>query len=159
MAEELNVKKQTDAIDKQEKQLGRLREEIKAGCSHTRNGELKLVPSNNGGSRDGELIYMCSKCRKVIKLSKLPEDTLQNACDVVDRACDVIKISLDLNREDDEKLLKRISKVQFRVRNEIAPFYAASLKKNKRGNGNRRNNNGGGNNDSGIWARPQVNGR
>jgi len=152
----MNIRKQTDTIDKQEKQLGRLREEIKAKCTHTRNGELQLVPSNN--RQPGELKYFCKVCRKEITLSKLPEETLTNAIDALDRACDVIKISLDANREDDAKILKRISKTQFRLRNELLPLYGASLKKSNRG-AKRNNNNNNSNNGNGMWERPQVSGR
>lgn len=156
MPEELNVRKQTDAIDKQEKALARMKEEIKANCEHTKNGDLQLVPGNK--QSDGELVYICKKCRKVIRLTKISEEELTRACDIIDSACDIIKISLDLNREDDQKVSKRIAKTQFRVRNEIAALYGASLKKGKRSGGGHNNNNN--NNEySSAWDRPKVNGR
>lgn len=149
-----SIKKQMDAIDRQEKDLRNVREVIKSECSHTKNGDLDIVPKQN--RQNGELKYICRKCKKELDLKKIDEDTLTNACDIIDRAIDVIKLSLDTNREDEEKILRKMAKTQYRVRNDIKKFYAASLKKNRNGSGkNNRNDT----NSGGAWNKPTINGR
>lgn len=153
MAENRNIKKQLEVVDKQERSLKILREEAKCVCchKHLQSGDLDIVPAQNRAP--GELKYLCKKCRKDLDLKKIPETELTDACNTIDRAIDVIKLSLDPQKEDDAKILKRVSKVQFRVRNEIPKMYAASLQKNKtggrRGNGNRSS-------DDSSWAKPIV---
>ena len=154
MADSTNIKKQVEAIDKQDQNLKVVREQLKSRCPHTdKNGDLDIVRKQN--SQDGELKYICRRCKKELNLKKIPENDLQAACDTIDRACDVIKLSLDTQRDGDKEILKRVSKVQYRARNEIMKLYGASLKKNK-GNSrsNRRNNN-----ENSSWGNPTVNGR
>lgn len=144
-----NIKKSVEAIDKQERNLKTLREQAKSQCNHTKNGDLDIVPANN--RQQGELKYICRKCQKTLDFSKIPEDELRGACDCVDRAIDVIKLQLDPSKEADAEILKRVSKVQYRVRNDIIKLYAASLKKNRGNNKNSSNYN----NDS-SWNKPNI---
>ena len=147
-----NIKKQVDAIEKQQGSMKVLLEQAKSKCTHTKNGDLDIVPSNN--RQTGELKYICRKCRKEIDLKKIAKEDLENACNIIDRAIDVIKLQLDPSKESDEEILKKMAKTQFRVRNDIVKTYGAALQKNNRGNGNRDRNNG----DS-TWNKPTVNGR
>lgn len=155
MADSVNIKKQVEAIDKQDQSLKVMREQMKSRCPHTdKNGDLDIMPKQNRQS--GELTYICKRCKKELDLKKIAEQDLQNACNLIDRACDVIKLSLDTQRDGDQEILKRVGKVQYRVRNEIMKLYGASLKKNKNGGrGNRRNNN----NENSAWGNPMINGR
>jgi hypothetical protein len=152
MAEIGNIKKQTDSVDKQEKQLKIIREQLKAKCDHSKNGEPDIVPSNDRESTR-RLAYVCRRCKKYIDLTKIPEDELSKACTTIDNACDVIKITLNKENEADAKVLKKVAKVQFRVRNEIAQLYGAALKRNR--NGKKRNNDNHNDADR-TWAKPQV---
>ena len=135
---ENNIKKQVETINKQEKGLRLLREKAKTRCTHTRKGELDIVPAKD--RKQGELKYICCKCGKELYLNKIDEQTLRGACTVVDNSCDVIKLSLDPDRDEDAQVLKNVAKTQYRVRNEILKLYAAALAKNKKG-GKRRGNN------------------
>lgn len=147
---ELNTKKTIDAITKQEHSLKALREQTKARCPHTKRGDLDIVPAHN--RKPGDLTYLCRCCQKDLDLKKIPEDELRAACDTVDRAIDVIKISLNLESDEDRQILKRMSKVQFRVRNELVRAYGKALEgKNK---GRRGNRGKGGNNGGSAWQRP-----
>ena len=154
MADSTNIKKQVEAIDKQDRNLKVLREQMKSKCPHTdKNGDLDIVPKQN--RQNGELTYVCKRCQKVLNLKKISPDELRHACEVIDNACDVIKLSLDTQKDVDLDILKKMGKVQYRVRNEVEKFYDASLKKNKSGKGKGR----GGNNESSSWGNPTVNGR
>ena len=154
MAENRNIKKQVEMIDKQEKSLSKIRETMKSKCTHTdKNGDLDIVQAKN--RQKGEFKYICRRCRKELDLSKIPEDVLTSALDIVDRACDVIKLSLDTDREDDQDILKNVSKTQYRCRNDIKKLYAASLQKNQKG-GKRKDRR---NNENSSWGNPKLNGR
>lgn len=144
-----NIKKQIENVNRQERSLRILREQFLCDCDHKRNGEFDAVPVKD--RKQGELKYICGKCKKIVDLSKLTDEELTSHCDGVDRACDLIKLSLDPQKEEDRKVLKRVSKVQFRVRNEIKPLYAAALKKNRTG-GRRRNKN----DQDSSWGKPVM---
>ena len=147
-----NIKKQVDLIEKQQTQMKTMLEQVKSKCIHKKGGDLDIVPAHN--RQNGELKYICRKCKKEINLKKISDDELRASCDCVDRAIDVIKLQLDpANRPEDEAILKRCAKTQYRVRNEIMKLYAASLKKNNKGKGNRNNTN---DYDS-SWNKPVVN--
>lgn len=145
-----NIKKQIENVNRQERSLRILREQFKSDCNHKRNGEFDGIPSND--RKQGELKYVCAKCQKIVDFSKLTDEELTTGCDYVDRACDLIKVSLDPQKEEDRKVLKRIAKVQFRVRNEIKPLYAAALKKNRTG-GKRRGNR---QDQDSAWGKPVM---
>ena len=148
------IKKQMDAINKQERDLRNVREVMMCDCCHTRSGDLNIVPKQN--RQNGELLYLCKECTKDLNLKKIEENEARSAIDIVDRMCDVIKISLDTSREDEAKMAKKLSKVQYRVRNDLLKLYSASLKKNRNGG---RNNRRDGGNDGGVWNKPTINGR
>jgi hypothetical protein len=155
MADSTNIKKQVEAIDKQDRNLKVLREQMKSKCPHTdKNGDLDIVPKQN--RQNGELTYICKRCQKTLNLKKISPEQLAQACEIVDNACDVIKLSLDTQKEADLEILKRIGKVQYRVRNEVQKYYDASLKKNKSGG---KGKGRGGNNESSSWGNPTINGR
>lgn len=145
-----NIKKEVDQVTKQERELGLLRENLKCTCVHTKKGDLTLVRVPEDASK-----YRCKQCQKVIKISRLDDKEIQDAIDVLDRMVDTIKLSSDVNREDDAKMVKKLAKFQFRLRNEIMPFYNASIKKNNQGRGKRNNNNRNDNYDGG-WNKPTT---
>lgn len=148
-----NIKKEVDQVSKQERDLTKLRESLKSACTHTKKGELTLVKSNRGG-QEGSANYICKQCQKDIVISRLSEAQIDESIDILDRMIDTIKISADPNRDDDEKMIKQMAKIQYRLRNEVRAFYNASLKKNSGGNrNNRRNNN---RDNTGGWNRPNV---
>jgi hypothetical protein len=150
MEEQLNIKKQSEELDKQEKHFGKYKEELKAKCTHTRNGELTLVPKKDG-NKDGELVYVCKQCRKVLRFSRIDENDLQKSIDLIDQAIDIIKASANTNNENDDEMVKRMAKVQYRLRNDIMPYYKAATSRNNRGNKNRDNNN-----DGGAWGKANI---
>lgn len=149
MGEIKNIKKETELVDKQEKQLKAVREHLKAQCSHTKNGEPDIVPSSD--REPGQLKYICRRCRKELNLRKIDDEEIRKAVNIIDNVIDTIKITLNLDREDEKKILKRLSKTQYRLRNEIIALYGASLKRNRSGSGKRSSVG----NDS-VWGKPQI---
>lgn len=150
---ERNIKKQLEVVEKQEKDLRNLRETFMCECDHKhrQSGDIDIVPIKN--KQQGQLKYICKRCKKNLDLRKISEQELHSACDTLDRAIDIIKMSLDPQREEDAKILKRVAKTQYRVRNEIEKMYTASLQRNN--NGGRRGNNRRSSEDS-AWAKPIV---
>ena len=59
-----------------------------------------------------------------------------------------------LTMDERGEIQKRISKVQYRVRNEIVKLYGASLKRNNKGGRNKKKND-----ENSSWGNPTVNGR
>ena len=51
----------------------------------------------------------------------------------------------------DDEMVKRMAKVQYRLRNDIMPYYKAATSRNNRGNKNRDNNN-----DGGAWGKANI---
>lgn len=153
MATGLNIKKQAAAIRNQQDKLAKMADALKSKCTHTVRGDLDIVPDQS--FKSGSLHFICRQCQKRLDLNKIQEDELKKACDVIDRAIDTIKITIDPNREDDFKILRKMARVQHRVRTIVVPYYNAALKKNsnagRRGGNNRRKGNGG---NSGIWDSP-----
>lgn len=146
-----NVKKQVQAIKRQQQKLNEMNEKLKTKCTHTVKGDLDIVPDRK--FKEGSLHFICRQCEKELNLTKLAEDELKNACSVIDRAIDTIKLQLDPNREDDLLILKKMARTQYRVRGPVQKYYAAALKKNSRGRrGNRRR----GNQDNGLWSAPSI---
>lgn len=153
MAANMNIKKQVQAIQKQQKKLAEMADALKSKCTHTVRGDLDIVPDKS--YKQGSLHFICRQCQKKLDLSRIQDDKLQEACDIIDRAIDTIKITIDPNREDDYKILKRMARTQHRVRTTVIPYYNAALKKNSSA-GRRGNGRGGrrGNGNSGIWDSP-----
>ena len=155
MANNKDIRKKIDAVIKNEKSMGKIKEEAKAQCTHTLHGEPAFIPSNEPRT-DGQLKYICKLCQKPITITNISEDELQNACNIIDRAVDIIKITAgSINNDDDEKMIDKMSKLQYRVRNDLLPTYRASIKRNNKRDKRHNNNN---QHDTG-WGRPQVSGR
>jgi len=152
MAEEkMNIKKQAEEIDRQNKKFNKYREELKAKCTHTRNGELTLVRGKN--SNNGELVYICKQCKKELHFNQMSEAELQEACNKIDSAIDVIKVNANPNNENDVEMLKKMAKTQYRLGEIVAYYKAATSRNNKhRGNGNNHHDNNGG----GVWGKPSI---
>lgn len=152
MADQINIKKQAEDVDKQEKKFSKVKEQLKAKCTHTKNGELTLVPRREGG-KDGELVYICKQCKKVLKFSRIDDSEAQAALDMVDCMIDIIKANANTNNENDMDMVDKMAKVQYHVRNSVLPFYKASLSRNNN-RGNRNNNN---NRDRDYaWSKPNT---
>jgi len=147
------IRKKTSAVADSEKKLGKIKEELRAQCTHTKNGEPSLVPSNDPRVQ-GELKYVCKQCMKPVIISSISEDELENACNIVDRAVDIIKITAgNINSENDAEIINKLAKLQFRIRNDLMPIYRASLKKGNRNNKPNRERN------ESSWGRPTTYGR
>ena len=128
-----SIKKEVEQVSKQEKDLTKLRESLKSQCFHTKkNGEVDLVRIKTEPGEPPK--YICRQCQKTISIIRRDEDEIQHAVDVIDSVIDTIKISSDPTREDDEKTVSRLAKIQYRLRNELIGYYQAALKKNNRGN-------------------------
>jgi hypothetical protein len=118
-------------------------------------GEPAFIPSNEPKT-NGELKYYCKLCQKSIIIANIPENELQDACSLIDRAIDIIKITAStINNDEDEKMIEKMAKLQYRVRNDLVPTYKASLKKNNNKKDKKNNNN----HHESTWGRPQVSGR
>ena len=151
------IRKKIEALNKSERSISKVKEEAKSQCTHTLHGDPALVPSNEPRS-EGQLKYTCKLCQKPLTISSISDEELQNACNIIDRAIDIIKISAaSINNEEESDLIKKLAKTQYRVRNDLVPTYKAAIKKN--GRHSKRNNNNHNNNYEAGWARPQVAGR
>lgn len=135
-----STSKRRKALEQQGDKILRLKEQNKCDCTHTKkNGMLDLFRSSK--TVPGEINYTCRACDKELNLKKIPEDTLQSACKTIDNACDIIKMSLNHDRDEDQKIREEVSDLQYRVRNNLARWYGAALKKNSGGKTNTRNSN------------------
>lgn len=149
------IRKRTDAVIKNERNLFKVKEDLKAQCTHTIHGEPSFIPSNEP-KVEGLHKYICKQCQKVITITSIDEEELQKACDLIDRAIDIIKItasSSSANNEDDAEVMHKLAKMQYRIRNDLMPTYKAALKKsNNRANKHNNNNN----NSESSWGRPTT---
>ena len=94
MAKSNNIKKQIDAIEKQEKSLRIIREQKKADCMHSdKNGDIDVIPKQ--GCDKSELRYVCRSCKKDLCLKKISSEKADEALEIVDNMCDTIKLSLE----------------------------------------------------------------
>lgn len=151
-----NVKKNIEAIDRQENELEKNREMLMSSCVHKdRHNELDVVKKKNPTPNGAQ--HMCRCCKKDLNFKKISNDEMSQAIHIIDNAIDIIKLTLDLNREDDLKILKRYSKIQYRIRTEIAKLLQAAYNKNAQQGGDRRNRDR--RNGGGVWGRATVNGR
>lgn len=155
---ELNIKKQVEEATRKKREFEKFQEELKSRCSHTNKGELTITKVDPGKAKaegfsdaDANKIYMCKQCHKYINISALNENDIKHACDVIDRVIDTIKMTADPSREDDSELIKKLGKIQYRVRNDIPNYYKAASKKN--GKGRKRNNS---NDNNSVWGRPTT---
>lgn len=141
-----NIKKQTEVLQKQRSRFAKVEEELQSKCLHTKNGELALIPSHSGEPNT----YVCHLCRKVVKLSRVEPEELENAIGTIDRACDIIKLNVVADRDEDIDVAEKIAKLQYRVRNLLKPCYFASLKNGNRGKKKNRDYS----NDNSGWGKP-----
>lgn len=142
------------AIQKREKILEKMEESVKKNrirnqceCLHTRKGDPDIIKANN--AKNGELLYVCKQCEKEIRINRVPETTYvdehsgkvvigyRDAVKALDSMCDIIKMSLNLEKEKDEKLHDVMAEFQYRLRKDIVGLYKASLQ-----NGGADQNNG-----------------
>ena len=132
--------KKRKLLETQRGEISKLTEKNMCDCDHTKkNGDPDLFQSNN--RKPGEIKYICRACDKEINLKRIPDDTLKEACKTIENACDLIKLSLNLEREADQKIQEKVSVLQYRVRNNLEKWYGAALSRNKGGNRNNRNQN------------------
>lgn len=123
-----NIRKEIEDVTKQERTLDKIKETLKCQCTHTKKGDFTLV-RKSGEERK----WICKQCQKIIAIERIDENELQKAIDIIDNAIDVIKLSTDTGRDDDAKVVEKVGKMQYRLRNEILPFYKAAVQKNKGG--------------------------
>lgn len=154
MGEQLNTKKELENIQRNRRALGKSEELLKTQCTHTKHGQLTITPTGNNSQKGGTNTYICKQCGKDVLISMITDQEIRRACEIIDIACDTVKITLDRSREDDDDIFKKVSKLQFRVRNEIIDFYNAAAKRNRKGGGNGKGNRDNNNSSSGTWSRP-----
>ena len=126
------IRKDMEAIDKQEKSLRKFREKKQCDCMHKDADGPSLIKSKEQGAKP--LDYKCINCRKMVDLERIPQEKLKDACDTVDKAIDIIKLSCSPKDAADKELVEKLGKVQYRIRNLIPEAYKTALKANsKRG--------------------------
>lgn len=152
---DLNIKKQMELTEKKEREFSKFKEDVQCRCTHTKHGELTVKRLNNQGNSDSDdpkLEFICTQCRKKLSFARISEAALAEACKIIDQTIDIIKVTAETSREEDQKMVSKLAKIQYRVRNDLIPFYNASLKKNNRGRNNKKNNN----NTGSGWNRPTT---
>lgn len=167
-----NTGKRKKMLDDINSELSKNYEKNQCDCLHTRKGELNIVPSQKR-KFEGQLCYLCKSCAKELTLNQVPQKTTvkvnpqdpndykvivgyEDAIAQLDSMCDVIKMSLNIEKPKDARIAERISETQYRIRNNIAKLYQASLSKNR--SGGQSDNNQRSSRDS-AWGNPQVDGR
>jgi len=169
MSERQNTGKRNKMLNSVAQELSKSREKNMCDCCHTRKGDLNLVKAKDR-SAPGDLRYICRACEKKINLNKLPERTTVtesgdgkysvqlgylDVIEAADNMLDVIKMSLNLENEKEQKIANHMAEAQYRIRNNIPKLYKAALLKNGSGNNNgkhKREENRG-------WGAPAVSGR
>lgn len=141
-----NIKKEVEDVSKQERVLDKIKETLKCQCTHKKKDDYTLVRKSGDDNK-----WICKQCQKVISIKKIEENELQKAIDVIDNVIDVIKLSADSSREDDEKIIDKMGKLQYRLRNEVLPFYKASIQKNTGGQRRDRSSQ-----TSSSWNKPNM---
>ena len=150
MSEVMNIKKRLGEVEKQERSCSKYREELMAKCTHTnKSGHLTITSIHGGNGK--ELVYRCKQCRKIISIKKITEEELKNAIEILDIAADIIKISADASREEDQEIIKRTAKTQYRLRNEFEGYYNAAVKRGNRGAQRGRKED-----SQQLWGRPST---
>lgn len=89
-----------------------------------------------------EHIYKCKLCKDIITISNISPEKRQEAIDTVVAMINIIKIKCNLEREDDEKMLKKMAKLELRLRDDLPKAYEAVTRDRKNKRRNRSNNNG-----------------
>ena len=110
----VDIEKMVKLGEEAEKTGFKSKEQGKCYCTHSKKGHGNVFPNNKGA-------FTCNKCKKDnIRLSKdvLNEQKIEEACQTFDNLFDVLKMNLNVEQEGDAKLLKRIAKMQYFVRNE-----------------------------------------
>lgn len=146
-----SARKKTEHLLQNRMMTDRALEENKCTCTHTVKGDMKLKPGKSYNQGNGQLNYICSECQKEVRIRNISDDEIDRSIDVIDNMIDIIKLSADMTKEGDAKIVKKLAKVQFRLRNEIKDLYKAA--KSKNGKGKKKNK--GGNSDA-DWGKPTA---
>ena len=142
------TKHKTEAVRDAEKRLAISKKEIICDCWHQeKDGYPSLRPTNKKHP-DGTPICFCKVCGKEVYIGSIPDDVIDTTIETTDKMCDLIKMSLDNNSERDQKLGKRICKMQLRNLG-LKDMYTAAKDSRKR---KKKNNNGGG--GSNMFTKP-----
>lgn len=148
----MSARKKSEHLLQNRMMTDRAIEENKCTCTHTVKGDMKLKPSKKYNQGSGQLIYICTECQKEVRIRNISDEEIDKAIDTLDDMIDIIKLSADMTKEGDAKIVKKLAKVQFRLRNEIKDLYKAAKSKN---GGGKKKKNKGGNSDS-EWEKPSA---
>ena len=128
-----SIKKITSETREQKIALDKQEQKLKCRCVHKNNhNEPQLAKKQNGAN----LEYVCRTCSKDIDLSKVTDEDLRSAIKTIDKCCDAIKMSLDPNKESDEKVIKEVAKMQYFSKMKFESYYRNSLKRGGKSKGN-----------------------
>lgn len=152
MAEKNNrpkyIKHKKDALRDAKKRIDVTEKETVCECWHQeKDGEPALRPTNKRNP-DGSPICFCKVCQKEVFIGTLSDELIDTTIATTDKMCDLIKISLDGNSERDQKLGKRVAKMQLRNLG-LKDLYNAAKESKKR---KKKNNNGG--SGSNMFTKP-----
>lgn len=121
---------------------------VRCQCQHVdEGGKAVLFKSDKEKSPyTGAPLFVCRICGQYIDISEITEEKLEDSMDTIARAGDIIKMRLRAEQnEEDEKNLKRVSKIIYDMRSgKFRDLFRAARKRNNNG----RRNGGGG--DSGF---------
>lgn len=132
------IRKQYQAITKQEKELAKMKNKNKCRCHHTdSHNDPNLTRTKDGGQFE----YMCKECTENIDFTKVSDEEKRKARKIIVNQFNIIKMLLG-DSEEDKELGKRIAKAQYLVEFELEALDKAATKKSSRGKRNRRNDYG-----------------
>lgn len=108
-------------------------------CPHQNNGHFTITPAGKKDA-DGNMLYQCTTCMKIINITAPAEDKVKDAIAMLDRSCDVIKMLSNMNNPKDEKIYRKVSKLQYKLTKFMDYYYGAKLNsKNKKGGSKNKN--------------------
>ena len=124
-----SIRKQYQAVVKQEKELQKVKNKNKCNCWHTdSHKEPDLTKKNDGGPYE----YMCKECTETIDFTRQTEEEKRKARKSVVNEINILKMMLG-DSEEDRKLGKKLARVQYMVEFELEELSKAASKKNARG--------------------------
>lgn len=118
------------------------RAEYQCECTHIKKGSPNLKFDNGKCT--------CNQCEKEINLNPISQDEQDRAVKTVDDMCDLIKMRINPNIKDEEKLYNKIVKLQLRVTTMLRDYYNSARGSGKKNKNNKNKKSGGGNNNSGF---------
>ena len=127
----------TKMVRDNRKAMDRAELEIQCSCIHKdANGAFALIPQQGKNVErskyTGAPYYICRLCGKKIDISRISDEDIERAIDVIDRQMDISKMALNLDIEKVGKMKKTLGKLQYKVLTTVKDVHAVSRSKKQK---------------------------